>query len=142
MFRQNMKNFICLLLLTAVLCSGLSSGLQETAKCMVPIATGILHSAITSDDGPEHSSICTEELLGRQPVLQDLRRGRQAYASLRLRIEVLLASTVLPHLYTAPFFYSRIPGFHPVVFSTIMIIPYIQQIDGKKSRFIFIPYIA
>lgn len=142
MYYPNMKNFICLLLLTAVLCSGLSFGLQESAKHMVPITTGILHSAITSDDSPECSSICTEELLGRQPVLQVLRRGRQTYASLRLRIEVLLASTVLPHLYTASVFYNRIPAFHPVVFSTIMIIHYIQQIDGKKSRFIFIPYIA
>lgn len=142
MHNQNMKNFICLLILITVFCSGLSSGLSEVDPYLLPMTADTLHSSISPDNGSGHSSICTEELLGRQPILQVLRRGRQAYAFLRLRLEASLTVRVLPLLYAMLIRHIQIPVFYPVALSIVMIIHYIQQIDGKKSRFLFLSYIA
>lgn len=135
------KKYFSIMIILAMLCSCIYLELLATDYVFAPNHTNVLRSTITtSDDIASSQTICTEELLGRHVLLQALRKGRRIMESPRLRLELSVVISVLQQEGCHFLFVQRQPMYHSPVLSTVLIIQYIQHIDGKKSPISILSY--
>lgn len=128
------KKYFSMVIILALLCSGIYLELLTADSIFVHHNPDVLRSTITTSDGTLSSqTICSEELLGRQLLSQSLRKGRRMTESPRLRLELSLTVPLIQQGYCQFLLVLSFFLYQSAVVSTVIIIQYIQQMDGKKS---------
>lgn len=130
------EKYVSIVIILSLLCSGIYLELLTADSIFVHPNPDVLRSAITTSDGAFSSqTICSEELLGRQLLFQSLRRSRRMTESPRLRLELSLILPLIQQGYCQFLLVLCFFLYQSAVVSTVIIIQYIQRMDGKKSPY-------